>query len=84
MVVAEGIVLGLAIVTTDCSGPSELIGAGAYGILTENSTKGIYLGLKEIISNSDLLEKYKGLSYVRRNMFDIERNLKQIEGIIDS
>ncbi len=84
LVVAEGIVLGLAIVTTDCSGPSELIGAGAYGILTENSTKGIYLGLKEIISNSDLLEKYKGLSYVRRNMFDIERNLKQIEGIIDS
>ncbi|OLR62168.1 hypothetical protein BHF69_05410 [Anaerostipes sp. 992a] len=83
LAIAEGMVLGLAIVTTDCSGPNELIGGGKYGLLTENSEEGIYKGLKEITENSNVLSKYKVLALKRSKMFNVQNNIQVLEKIID-
>ena len=83
LVIAEAMILGLAIVTTDCSGPCELIDNGKYGVLIQNTTEGIYDGLKRILMDRDLLEKYKLLSKKRSSMFNVGANIQKLEQIID-
>lgn len=83
LVIAEAIVLGLAIVTTACAGPCELIMNGKYGILTENSTEGIFKGLRKILIKDGLIAKYKILSGKRAAMFDLNKNIREVEKIID-
>lgn len=83
LVIAEAMILGLAIVTTSCSGPCELIDNGKYGILVDNSVDGIYQGLKFVLSDPILLEKYKALAAERGSIFDVDENIKQLEKIFD-
>lgn len=83
LVIAEAMILGLAIVTTSCAGPCELILNGQHGILVDNSVDGIRNGLKLVISDRDLLEKYKILSAERGLTFDIQENIRELEHIID-
>lgn len=83
LVIGEAMILGLAIVTTSCSGPCELIQNGQYGILVDNSVEGIFSGLKSVISDHKLLDKYKILSLGRGSIFDIQENIRELEYIID-
>ena len=83
LVIAEAMVLGLAIITTNCSGPYELIDGGKYGILTENSTEGIYEALEHVLKNKKILERYKALALERSKMFNVQHNIQAIEQIID-
>ena len=83
LVIAEAIILGLAIVTTNCSGPVELIEDGKYGLLIENSQNGIYEGLKKLLNNKELIKEYKRKSNIRKNIFKIENNIKELEKLID-
>ena len=83
LVIAEAMVLGLAVITTNCSGPYELIDGGKYGILTENSTEGIYEALERVLKNKKILERYKALALERSKMFNVQHNIQAIEQIID-
>lgn len=83
LVIAEALVLGLAIVTTNCSGPVELIEGGKYGVLVENSEKGIYEGLSKLLKNNEILKEYKLKSKERKNIFNINENLKGLEELFD-
>ena len=49
--VTEGLILGKPIVTTDCAGMRELLGDSEFGLITENSEDGLYVGLKQILSS---------------------------------
>ena len=49
--VTEGLILGKPIVTTDCTGMRELLGDSEFGLITENSEDGLYVGLKQILSS---------------------------------
>lgn len=83
LVIAEAMTLGLAIVTTKCSGPCELVDNGKYGVLVENSTKGILNGLEYLIKNEEDLIMYKKLAKKRSCIFNLERNISELEKIID-
>lgn len=83
LVIAEAMILGLAIITTPCSGPCELVQNGQYGLLVDNSVDGIFNGLKAVISDHNLLDKYKMLSIDRSTIFDIHENIRELERIID-
>ena len=80
--IAEAIVLGLPILSTDCAGPSELLNHGEYGMIVENNSDGIYKGLKQLLSNPQLLEKYKRKSESRIDFFNYETNIRLFENII--
>lgn len=56
--VAEGLILGKPIVTTECSGMRELLGDSAYGLITENSEAALLAGVRRLLSDSGERETY--------------------------
>ena len=59
LTVAEALILGVPVLSTDCTGPNEILDHGNYGMIVENSEEGLYNGLKEFADNPELLEKYR-------------------------
>ena len=47
--VTEALILGLPVITTDCSGMAELLKNGECGIITENDDEALYRGLKKFL-----------------------------------
>lgn len=56
-VVTEATLLGLPVVTTDCSGMGEILQDA--GVITTNQSESLYLGLKKVLSNSHLLAELR-------------------------
>lgn len=78
LTVAEALILGVPVLSTDCTGPNEILDYGKYGMIVENSEAGLYNGLLELSDGSELLRKYKEKALLRQDFFDEEKILKQI------
>lgn len=50
--VGEALCLGIPVLGTDCTGVREWLDDGKFGIIMENSTEGIYWGLKKTLQMS--------------------------------
>lgn len=70
LVIPEAMVCGLPVLSTACTGPTEILKNGEYGILVENSSEGVYQGLKQVLDNKDCLEYYRQKSKERYMDFD--------------
>lgn len=79
--VVEALVLGTAVVSTDCMKGRDLLGDSEYGIVTENTEDGLFMGLKSILQPV-VLQRYTTLAKQRGLSFGIERSLDEIESII--
>ena len=79
----EALILGKAIVSTDVSGAKEIIGNSEYGILVENSEEGLYEGLKELLSNPEIIAFYKQKALERASVFDTRNTVTAVENLID-
>lgn len=79
--VTEAILLGIPVLTTECSGMRELLENGDCGKIVENSELGLYNGLKEMISNKELLSHYKRKTIEHREVFNDAHVLKEIESL---
>lgn len=82
--VTESLILGIPVVSTDCSGARELLGNNEFGIVTENSTEGLFDGLYQILKESNNLAFYKRQSSKRGNDFCKEKAVAAVEGLLDS
>lgn len=83
--VTEALILGVPVVSTNCSGAEELLGKNnEYGIVVENSEEGIYSGLKQMLKNSDLLQHYRDKAKERGRFFSKEKTVKAVEGMLDT
>ena len=80
--VTEALILGLPIVTTDCSGMKELLKNGECGIITPNDEDSLYLGIKKILSNKNLLDYYKIKSEERGKDFSVKKLITPIEELL--
>lgn len=81
--VSEAIVLGIPIVTTECSGMRELLGDNnEYGIVTGNSEDELYEGIKQML-NDEVFKRYKKAIINRKTMFDLNRLVKEVEVLLD-
>lgn len=80
--VTEALILGLPVITTDCSGMNELLLNGKWGVITENSEDALYLGLKNILEHPDLLGYYKYQAQDRGKDFSLLNLLSPIEKIL--
>ncbi|MGZ0017183.1 glycosyltransferase [Yeosuana sp. AK3] len=78
-VVTEALILGKPIVATHCSGMKELLGDSQYGLLVENNEEALYQGVKNILSNQELLKHYQSTSETRSEHFDIKITMQEIE-----
>lgn len=77
--VTEGLILGKPVVTTDCTGMRELLSDSEYGLITENSTEGIYQGMKKLLDNRELLSHYEVRARERGRDFRKEKLVRQTE-----
>ena len=82
--VAEGLILGKAIATTDCTGMKELLGSSQYGITTECNVKALSEGIKEFLVDNSLKEEYEKNAAERGKGFSIESSVKNAEGFFAS
>lgn len=83
LVVAEALILGLPIISTDSIGPAELLKNGEFGMICENNENGLYESIKKIVLDDDLREKYKNQSHKRSEFIKLANTIKEIEKIID-
>lgn len=80
----EATILEKAIVTTNCPGTKEILGQdGQSAIIVENTTEGIYNGIKTILTDIKLKEKLDENIKTRSKLLDINNIIEQIEKIID-
>lgn len=83
--VTEALVVGTPVVSTDCSGAKELLGENdEYGLVVENSTEGIYQGLKRMLSDPALLAHYKEKAKERGSFFSRTETVKAVEAMLDA
>lgn len=83
--VTEALIVGTPVVSTDCSGAKELLGENnEYGIVVENSTEGIYQGMKQMLSDPALLAHYQEQAKLRGSFFSREKTVKAVEEMLDS
>lgn len=82
-VATEALIVGIPILTTDCSGMRELFGKYNCGIITTNSEEGIYESMKAVLSNSKILKKFECDIQKRAWEFDIQKRILEIEEIFN-
>ncbi len=79
-VVAESLILGVPVVSTDVSGAKELLGDSEYGIIVGNSEQGIYDGIKKALSELHTLsEKAKQ----RGKKFSVDQTVGAVERVME-
>lgn len=83
LVIAEAMILGLPIISTNCAGPNELLDYGKYGLLVDNCEEGLYKGLKKLLNNDGLLKYYREKSQERIPFFDAPHRIHEIELLLD-
>lgn len=84
VVMCESLVLGKPIVSTNCTGPSELLDNGKYGILTPCDN---YILLSEkikyLLENDEKLKYYSNMSLERSKIFDEDKAISEIYKLIN-
>jgi len=84
-VVSEAIILEKPVVTTLCSGMKELLGNDSeYGIICENDTESLYIAVKEMLTNTEKYNYIKEKVIERKDIFDINKSIKNIEELFEN
>ena len=77
--ITEGMILGRAVVTTECSGMREILGDSEYGLITENDDGAFLCGVREMLTNEALRYEYSGKAAERGRMFSTESLAEKTE-----
>lgn len=83
LVIPEAMACGLPVLSTACTGPTEILNNGEYGILVDNSSDGVYYGIKNILDNKEILQTMKSKSQERYIDFDEETIVNEIIALFD-
>ena len=80
--IVEALVLGKAVVSTDCMKDKDLLGNSEFGIVVDNSEEGLYSGLKQMLQPG-LLENYSSIAKERGALFDVKNSMKEVSSLIN-
>ncbi len=78
----ESMALKTPVITTNCGGPGDIVDGGKYGILVDNSTEGVYQGMKMVLDNPNLSVKYSADLDKAVARFDYQGWLKSVEKLL--
>jgi len=82
LVVGESMIIGTPVVATDCTGVSEWLDNGKYGMILENSTEGIFKGLNEIVKHPEIINQYRQRITEKQKMISFENGLSEFESVL--
>jgi glycosyltransferase involved in cell wall biosynthesis len=82
LVVGEAMILSKPIVTTDCTGPKEILNYGEFGIITDKTAESLAEGVEKILRDKKLGQQLVDKSNKRIDIFDPNLILKKIENIL--
>lgn len=82
--VTEALIVGTAVVSTNCSGTEELLGANnEYGIITDNNEDALFDGIKKLLTEEGLLDYYTKQSKLRGEKFHTKETVEAVENLIE-
>lgn len=81
--IAEGLILGKPIITTDCSGMRELLGDSEYGMIVPNKDEAFFDGLR-LMLNVEQQERRAETSQEHGRLFYTEKLVKDTELFFES
>lgn len=82
-VIQEALILGKPIVTTPCTGMRELLGNSEYGLIANDSEEGLYIAIKQLLDESDMMNEYKIQAKKRGRAFFKENIRKKTEALFE-
>lgn len=81
--VSEALVLGIPVISTNCSGAQELLGENnEYGIVTENDEEALYHGIKRMLDDPELLSHYRKMAMERGESFRTKETVHAVETML--
>lgn len=81
--VTEALILGIPVCTVEVSGMREMLGNhNEYGIIVKNTEQALYLAIKQLVSNKDLLLTYKEKANERGKIFNTEKTVQAVENML--
>ena len=83
MAVLESLVLGKAVLATDCGGTREILGESEYGLLSENNETCLCKALVGVLSDQIDRRQYELKALQRSRDFRLEARIPQIENILN-
>lgn len=83
LVLLEAMALKTPVITTNCGGPADIVDNGRYGILVDNSSEGVYKGMKKVLDNPALSVEYSRDLDKALQRFDYDAWLKKVDKALD-
>lgn len=84
LTVAEALILGRPVLSTNCTGPTEILEGGKYGKIVENGEEGIYRGIKDLIEQPETLWHFAESAQTRGQEFSVEKVLQKVLQAMES
>lgn len=78
-VVCEAVILGVPVITTECSGMKDILGDSEYGLIVKNDDISIINGIKKMVTNKEFYQKYLLKVKERRTEFSVDNAVKQLK-----
>lgn len=81
----EALIVGTPVCTVNVSGMKEMLGENnEWGIVTDNNDKALYRGIYSLVSNSELLTRYRKKAEIRGQLFSTEKTVKAVEQLFEN
>lgn len=81
LVIAEGMLTGLPVVSMKCAGPCELLDFGKYGILCDTYDE-LAKTIIDLYSHKSKLQSLRNKTEIRASFFNTDAIVRQIENIL--
>lgn len=84
LVVGESLIIGTPVIATDCCGIEEWLGRNEqYGFIMENSTEGIYAGMKKVLDDPSALAIFRKNIPQKQCEIDFHTAMQDFEKILN-
>lgn len=83
LAMAEALILKKTVVSTACGGCDYVLNNGEYGLIVENSEKGLFEGIKYFLENNKEIKRYENcIDFQVIDRFSLKRKLEEINNIM--
>lgn len=82
-VAVEALILGVPVLTTNCSGMAEILDDGKYGLIVDNDEESLYKGFKKILSEKELYINKKNNALSFKEIFSNDTAIEEYSKILD-